>query len=123
NVGGGASVMLGNGDATFQMPIRNVGPALPRAVAAADLNRDGWPDLVLADVVMQNQSGQLAVLLGLKNAGGNFAAPVEYSASSNPGQAGPNWIAVGDFNRDAKPDIAVANTIANNVTVYLNIQK
>src|SRR2546423_809276 len=57
------SVLLGNGDGTFQ-PAQtyavDVGPAF---VAIADFNRDGKPDLAIANTT----AGTVAVLLGTGN--------------------------------------------------------
>src|SRR5215813_12376618 len=63
------SVILGNGDGTFQQPI-SVGPINrdPRALAAADFNGDGIPDLA----VVESYLGQVFVFLG--NGDGTFDA-------------------------------------------------
>src|SRR5262245_7353478 len=73
----------------------------PRAIVAADFNRDGVADLATA-----NEAGNISVLLG--NLGGTFqaaqnTASLGYSALS---------LATGDFNRDGKLDLA-AVTPAN----------
>jgi hypothetical protein len=56
------SVLLGNGNGTF-LTSRSVAIAFSRAAAAADINRDGLPD-----VVMINGTSEISVLLGLRNA-------------------------------------------------------
>jgi len=53
------------------------------------------------------------VLLG--NGDGTFQAPENYGAGTNPLS-----VAVGDFNGDGKPDLAVANNGSNNVSILLN---
>ena len=55
------------------------------------------------------------MLLG--GAGGSFSGPTNFTAGSNPAS-----VAVGDFNGDGKPDLAVANpTFFNdNVAVLVN---
>src|SRR2546428_4367436 len=48
-----------------------------------------------------------------------FGPPMNFTTGKKP-----EWIAVGDFNGDAKPDLAVANSSlsngSNNVSVLLN---
>jgi hypothetical protein len=68
----------------------------PNAIAAADFDRDGKLDVVVA-----SQSTYMASIL-FGNGGGTFRAPVNY----NVGQETVS-IAVGDFNGDGYPDIAV----------------
>jgi hypothetical protein len=94
------SVLLGNGDGTFATA-RNypVGGDLPESVAVADLNGDAKPDLAVA--VHNFGAGTATVLLG--NGDGTFAAPVDYPVGFYP-----QSVAIGDLNRDAKPDLAVA---------------
>src|SRR6516162_9485063 len=54
------SVLLGNGDGTFQAPINTpVGPQ-PASLAVGDFNGDGVPDLAVADA----GSNDVFVLLG-----------------------------------------------------------
>ena len=63
-----ATVLLGNGDGTFQpQHTFAVGPQ-PFSVAVADLNRDGNPDLVVTDRIR----GGTAVNVLLGNGDGTF---------------------------------------------------
>ena len=105
------SVLLGNGDGTFQAA-RNFGAGLgggPLWVAVGDFNRDGNLDLVVAN----SSSDSVGVLLG--DGHGSFAPALTFPA----GGTAPQSVAVGDFNGDGKPDLAVANYYSNNVTVLL----
>ncbi len=106
-------VLLGNGDGTFTLGQMIIFPEV-QAIAVADLYGDGIPDLVVtADAgTTQTSNGTVTVLLG--NGDGTFEA--KSTASSG---AGPESLAVGDFNGDGKPDVAVANLIADTVTVLL----
>src|SRR5437773_1474785 len=50
NGDGGVLVLLGNGDGSFQTPVNYGTVANPRSVAVGDVNGDGRPDLVVANV-------------------------------------------------------------------------
>jgi uncharacterized protein (TIGR03437 family) len=102
---GGVSVLLGNGDGTFQRPLS---VALPKGIAllasrhlvAADFNSDDKLDLA---------EGNSAVLL-LGRGDGTFQAPISYGV--------PGPLAAGDLNGDGKPDLAVRRT-AGTVSILL----
>src|SRR5439155_26030368 len=85
----GGSVLLGNGDGTFQGYADD--GSRSNAVAIGDLNADGKLDLATAGG---------SVLLG--NGDGTFQ---EYAAYGTTG----NSVAIGDLNADGKPDLAVTN--------------
>ena len=70
----------------------------PIALAIADLNRDGKPDLAVVDL----GNDALSVLLGKGD--GTFGAHVDYATGSFPVS-----IAIADFNADNSQDLAVAN--------------
>ncbi len=98
------TVLLGNGSGEFRTAPGSpfaVGTK-PEAVAAGDFNGDGRPDLAIADFGDSN-GGNVSVMLG--NGAGGFSA-----AAGSPfalGMLNPTAIALGDFNRDGKLDIAV----------------
>jgi FG-GAP-like repeat/FG-GAP repeat len=95
---GQISVLLGNGDGTFSAPVEIAATSGGNndvvAMAAADLNGDGKPDLVTV-----NNDGSLSVLLG--NGDGTFAP----FTSINLGDNYPSTIAIADLNGDNKPDL------------------
>src|SRR5208282_2656678 len=116
NYGGPApnsvGVLLGNGDGTFQPALLIYVASLdsePNAVAVADVNGDGKPDLVLAACCESNGDAEAAVLFG--NGDGTFQAPVFYDTGGSDASA----LAVADVNGDGKPDIVITNW--NNATL------
>lgn len=68
---GSVSVLLNNGDGTFGTATNYPGFGQPLAVAIADLNNDGHPDIAVAD------SPTAAVLIQSATSPGMFAAPVQ----------------------------------------------
>ena len=108
NVGNTVSVLLGNGDGTFQAASSLVVGSGPWDVVSGDFNGDGKADLA----VMNNRDDTVSVLLG--NGDGTFQA-----AQNDAVGDGPESLAIGDFNEDRKPDLAVVNTGSINVSVLL----
>jgi FG-GAP-like repeat/Bacterial Ig-like domain (group 3) len=104
--GGAVGVLLGNGDGTFQPSVTySSGGTAASSVAIADVNGDGFPDLLVANQCESSTdctNGVIGVLLG--NGDGTFRPPVAYSAGN-----GAQSIAVADLNGDGHPDLAVAN--------------
>ena len=80
----------------------------PQAVALGDFNRNGKPDLAVAN----STSNTVSVLLG--NGDSTFQTQVDYATGTNP-----QGIAVGDFNGDGILDLAVTNSASNTVSVFL----
>ncbi len=118
------NVFLGNGDGTFQAAKSFAPGNYPRDVVPVDVNHDGKIDLVVTNVGINQggalfategaEPGSVAILLG--NGDGTFQAPITYSPSVYPG-----WTAVGDFNHDGLPDLAVTQVLDGHaVNVMLN---
>jgi len=154
------SVVLGNGDGTFQPATSYLtGPTGqgPDCVAAVDVNHDGKLDLVVLDA----ESGEISVLLG--NGDGTFQAAAQFpvgvgtipqsfvvadfngdgnvdvvatsgsfvyallgdgdgtfqQATQSPMVNVAEWITTGDFNHDGKLDVAVTSNFASDVFVLL----
>jgi hypothetical protein len=99
-------VLVGNGDGTFQTvaPYPS-GGLFPDGVAIADVNRDGNPDVIVANSSTSStvENGDVAVLLGKGD--GTLQAAVPYGS----GAFGAASVAVGDVNVDGILDLVVAN--------------
>jgi hypothetical protein len=120
-------VFLNNGNGTFQSAVAyttetpgSVG-GYPRGVAFGDFNGDGKVDIAslnFGEPVPADQStpqpGSVGVLYG--NGDGTFQAPIQYTPYKLPG-----GVAVGDFNGDGLPDLAVTqNYDDHSVGLMLN---
>jgi hypothetical protein len=93
-----------------------VGPS-PEALAVADFNADGKPDLVAVNS-NNGGGGTVSVLLNTTATGSltpSFAAQQTFAVGTNPFS-----VAAADFNGDGKPDLAVGNTGGSSVSVLLN---
>ncbi|MEW6278890.1 MAG: FG-GAP-like repeat-containing protein, partial [Candidatus Eremiobacterota bacterium] len=103
-----ASVLLGNGDGTFQAAQTFTAGAGPVSVSLGDVNADTFPDLVTAN----RNSNDASVLLG--NGDGTFQAAQNVAAGANPGAA-----AVSDVNGDGRLDLLVVNLVSCDASVRL----
>ena len=95
------SVLLGNGDGTFQaQSLYGVGWG-PATVITADFNGDGKPDLAVANG--ESNVNEVFILLG--NGDGSFGGggPLVWPFHT------PQWLAAGDFDGDGQVDLAVAS--------------
>ncbi len=111
------SVLLGNGDGTFQMA-QNFDPGGHGiSIAVGDFNGDGKSDLAIANNYSNTYgTGTASVLLG--NGDGTFQTPQNFAAGTSP-----ESVAVGDFNGDGKPDLAVADLTNINPTVSVLVNQ
>ena len=103
---GTVSILLGNGNGTFQTQVTYSTGREPRGVALSDLNGDGKPDILVAN----QKDKTVGVLLG--NGNGSFAAQQTHATGRDP-----NDLVPGDFNGDGKLDVAIVNTKDNSITI------
>src|SRR6476660_8468953 len=85
------SVLLGNGNGTFQSPKTTAAGDNPVSIAVGDFNGDGKLDLTAAN----GGSGAVSVMLG--NGDGTFQSPNSIGIGGDAAS-----VAVGDFNGDGK---------------------
>lgn len=105
---GDVSILLGNGDGTFQDASSLVAGSSPTDICFSDLNDDEKMDLAVVDSL----DNTISILLG--NGNGTFQSAVNYAVGQSP-----FGVTAGDFNNDQKEDIAVANSGTNNVSILL----
>jgi hypothetical protein len=103
------SVLLGNGDGTFEAATNYTVGNGPCGIAVGDFTGVGKLDLVVADYFANN----VALLLGKGD--GTFES-AEYISTGN---YAPEYVTVGDFNKDGKLDFAIAGNGMGGVAVFL----
>lgn len=106
--GGAVSVLLGNGNGTFQNAVSYGTAGGTTCVVIGDLNNDGRPDLAAAN----NSADSVSVLLN--NGSGTFQPAFNFGAGLSPSS-----VAIGDLNRDGQLDLVTANEFGNNASVLL----
>ncbi|MEA2031279.1 MAG: FG-GAP-like repeat-containing protein [candidate division Zixibacteria bacterium] len=110
---GDVSILLGNGDGTFQSAVNYAVGYSPRSVFSADFNGDGDNDLATANSEDWENPGDVSILLG--NGDGTFQSAVNYAVGR-----WPNSVFSADFDGDGDNDLATANENSHNVSILLN---
>jgi hypothetical protein len=96
---GTVSVLLGNGDGTFQAPRNSAVGSEAMTVAVGDFNGDGLPDFAV------NNLASNSVSVFTNGGGGSFSSSTISGASGN--------LAAGDFNGDGITDLAAGGKVFN----------
>jgi hypothetical protein len=116
---GSVSVLLGNGDGTFQSAVLyDSGGAGSGSVVVGDMNGDGAPDLIVANCastggVCRRNNGSIGILLG--NGDGTFQAVRTHTSEAT-------WTvsaSVADVNGDGNLDVISANYCCSKVVLLL----
>jgi type II secretory pathway component GspD/PulD (secretin) len=102
------SILLGNGDGTFQTPITVPTGLAPDAIVTGDFNGDGKLDMAVANFT----GNSISVLLG--NGDGTFAP-----APTITGINSPVAMVTGDFRNLGRVDLAVLDQADGLVSVFL----
>ena len=109
---GKVSILLGNGDATFNnASVKDIG-GKPQSIAIGDVNDDGIVDLVIGNL----NDDRVSVLLG--NGNGNFQNRVDYNVSLPREDAEDIGtfsidLELSDFDDDGNIDIIASNSVAS----------
>src|SRR5216683_261977 len=104
------SILLGNGDGTFQTHVdANTASLQPLDVTTGDFDGDGF-----VDIAVVNEGSNSATILRGK-ADGTFESQGIYGVGVEP-----RGLATGDFNGDGALDLAVVNQGPNTVSVFLS---
>ena len=109
DVNGSISVLLSNGDDTFQSAQSTSVGIKPRYLSSGDYNRDGKQDLALT---LSEDENKVQILLG--NGSGGFSSPTSYALGSD---SGPRDVISDDFNADGILDLAISTIYADSISV------
>ncbi|HEV2379055.1 MAG TPA: choice-of-anchor D domain-containing protein [Terriglobia bacterium] len=113
NSPGTVTLILGNGDGTFQTPLEfNVGSS-PKGAVAGDFNGDGIQDLA----VINSGSATVTILFGSSTNPFSLILPTTTSLPSP--DVDPFQVAAADFNGDGNLDLAVTCQTSGDVVILL----
>ena len=104
------SVLLGNGDGSFQTYKTYPASPYPGLILSGDFNNDKKLDIAVTNIINQ---GSVSILYG--NGDGTFQSPMIYWVGRIPGA-----LIAGAFTDKANLDLAVVNSDDNDVVILLN---
>lgn len=105
---------FGNGDGTFNAEVAIPSVNEPTSVRAADMNGDGYPDILELNIT---NGVSFDVLIYLNQQNGTFSAP-SVIASGSTTLSGYGGFEVSDFDQDGALDIIV---MADQISTYKNL--
>ena len=112
---GALALLLARGDGNTAirgiLAMRPGPPDRPGALAAADINLDGNPDILQANF----EGGDFSLFQG--ESSGSY---VERTPSPFLVQDGPTFLAVADLNTDGRPDVVAVNRLSRQLSVFLS---
>lgn len=103
------------GQVSFDAPRSIQLPSQQYAVAVADLNRDGRPDLISGGASIGDAPGKIYV--SINTGSGNFQTPQEYQVGTRTDYASARTvrtIAAADMNNDGNVDVIIGHPALNN---------
>ncbi|MFY0526680.1 FG-GAP repeat domain-containing protein [Archangium gephyra] len=116
NFGGDTiSVLLGNGAGAFGAATSYATGPRPASIVSADLNQDGKLDLAVANTGAGCCSGSSAISFLAGRGDGTFAAYRNVYAGTS---SGTDRLAIGDFDRDTRPDLAAFSILGRVALIF-----
>jgi hypothetical protein len=112
--GSALSILLGNGLGGFGSPTPYPTGVSPISVAVGKFNADNFSDVAVVNTSPGSTSGTVTILLADASGNGSLNFNTNLTAKSIPA-----FMAVGDFNGDTFSDLAVPNSLSNNISIFL----
>jgi hypothetical protein len=84
-------------------------------IASGDFNGDGIPDFVVGNTYSNGSDNVITVFLADSNGSGTISNETYYSGAST---ANLEYVAVADFNKDGKLDIAATDTVNGGIQIF-----
>jgi hypothetical protein len=107
------AVLLGIGDGSLAGVEDVITQPGPTGVASGDVDNDGLPDLIVSELPPQQSENGVVLVIRADHVVG-FAPPAVLRTTGDAVA-----VTVGDFNLDARLDVAALNRSTNNVSVFL----